>query len=235
MIIKKEQIILDSIYIDVLYKKIKNLYIVINPLLGKVRISAPKKMSSKTVRTFAISRLEWIKKHQTKFLQQKQEPPLKYLSNEKHYFKGKHYTLNIINHKSPSKVEIINENQINLYLRNRSSLKKREKAITDWHRKQLKAMIPDIIEKWQRIIGVKVRGWGVKQMKTRWGTCNIKTRRIWLNLELIKKPEYCLEYIVVHEMLHLLERKHNSKYRAYMNKYMPQWKIHEKELNRLKL
>ena len=234
MTIKKQQIILDDICIDVLYKKIKNLYIVINPPLGKVRISAPKRMSDKTVETFATSKLEWIKKHQAKFLQQKQQLPLKYLNNEKHYFKGKHYTLNIINHNAPPKVELANESQINLYLRKRSSLEKRERVMAEWYREQLKAMIPDIIEKWQRIIGVKVKSWGIKQMKTRWGTCNIKTHRIWLNLELAKKPEYCLEYIVIHEMLHLLERKHNNRYKTYMDKFIPQWRIYEKELNCLK-
>ncbi len=234
MAIEREQIILDGISIDVLHKNIRNLYLNIYPPIGEVRISAPKRMSLKTIKIFAISKLEWIKKHQAKFSQQEQEAPIRYLSSENHYFQGKSYLLNVIDHNAPPKVEINSGNQINLYVRKRSSLEKREKTMVEWYRKQLKSMIPDFIDKWERIIGVEIEGWGVKRMKTRWGTCNIKARYIWLNLELAKKPEHCLEYIIVHEMVHLLERKHNGKYKACMDKFMPQWRRYEKELKCLK-
>ncbi|MDP8252936.1 MAG: SprT family zinc-dependent metalloprotease [Candidatus Kaelpia aquatica] len=234
MAIKTQQMMLGDICIDVLHKNIKNLCLSIYPPTGRVRISAPKRMSLRTIRIFAISKLEWIKKHRAKFLQQEIEPPIKYLSHESHYFKGKRYLLNVINHNAPPKVELRKEAYIDLYIRKGSNLEHRKKAITEWYRKQLKDSIPDLIEKWQKIMDVEIKDWGIKQMKTRWGTCNIKAHRIWLNLELIKKPEYCLEYIVVHEILHLLERRHDIRYKSYMDKFIPQWRIYEKELNRLK-
>ncbi len=234
MAIKTQQIMLGNICVDVLHKDIKNLHLGIYPSTGRIRISAPNRMDLETIRIFVISKLEWIKKHQAKFLQQERETSREYLSCESHYFQGKRYLLNVIYHNAPPKVEIRNKTYIDLYVRKGSDLEHRKKAMTEWYRKQLKGRIPDFIEKWQKIMGVDIKDWGVKQMKTRWGTCNVKARRIWLNLELAKKPEHCLEYIVVHEMLHLLERKHNSRYTAYIDKFMPQWRMHKKELNRLR-
>jgi predicted metal-dependent hydrolase len=103
----------------------------------------------------------------------------------------------------------------------------------EWYRKQLKAKIPDLLQKWEAIIGVKANAWAVKQMKTKWGACNIEAKRIWLNLELAKKPLICLEYIIVHELVHLMQRNHNDKFIAYMDKYMPKWRLHRDELNSL--
>ena len=108
----------------------------------------------------------------------------------------------------------------------------REKVLTEWYRRQLKEQIPALIDKWQKIIGVEVKDWGIKRMKTKWGTCTFAQRRIWLNLELVKKPQHCLEYIIVHEMVHLLERKHNDRFAVYMDKYLPKWNFYKDELNR---
>ncbi len=113
-----------------------------------------------------------------------------------------------------------------------SDTSERERVLNTWYRRRLKEEITPLIAKWEKVIGVKVAQWGVKQMKTKWGTCNIEARRIWLNLELIKKPVHCLEYIIVHEMIHLLERHHNDRFIGYMNSFMPLWQYYREELNR---
>ena len=124
---------------------------------------------------------------------------------------------------------------MDLIVRTGSATAQREQVLLNWHRKQLKLMIPPLIAKWEPIIGVQVTEWGIKQMKTKWGTCNIEARRIWLNLDLIKKPVNCLEYVLVHEMVHLLERLHNDRFKAHMSRFLPQWRLHREELNRAPL
>jgi predicted metal-dependent hydrolase len=120
---------------------------------------------------------------------------------------------------------------IDVYIHENTTREQRRKVLTEWYRRQLKQLLPALIEKWQPIIDVEVKAWGVKQMKTRWGTCNIPAQRIWLNLELIKKPLNCLEYVVVHEMVHLLERHHNARFKAYMDEFLPHWREHKFALN----
>jgi predicted metal-dependent hydrolase len=223
---------LGNICVDVMFKDIKNLHLSVNPPTGKVRISAPYRMSLETVRIFAITKLAWIKRHQTKFLKQEREAPREYVNRESHYFRGMRYLLNVNYHNAPPRVEIRNKARIDLYIREGSGLEHKKRAMTEWYRGQLKDRIPPLIEKWQRVMGVEVKDWRIKRMKTRWGTCSIKPRRIWINLELAKKPDHCLEYIIVHEMVHLLERKHSNKFIAYMNKFLPQWREYKQELNR---
>ena len=122
---------------------------------------------------------------------------------------------------------------IDLYVRAGSTREQREKVMKEWYRKHLKEQIPGLLEKWRRVTGVEVKSWGVKLMKTKWGTCNAAAKRIWLNLELAKKPGHSLEYIMVHEMVHLLERHHNERFTAYMDKFMPRWRVYKEELNSL--
>ncbi len=138
-------------------------------------------------------------------------------------------------HAGAPLVNIRNNRTIDLFVRPGSDTREHERVLTAWYRRQLKAEIAPLIEKWEKIIGVQVAAWGVKQMKTKWGTCTIKASRIWLNLELIKKPVYCLEYIIVHEMVHLLERHHNERFTMYMNRFMPLWQHYREELNRAPL
>ncbi len=155
---------------------------------------------------------------------------LKFISGETHYYKGVGYLLNVIYRKGFPKVVIRNGGYIDLYVREGSITAQREKVMTEWYRKQLKQELPSLIAKWEEIIGVKIKEYNVKQMKTRWGTCNVSARRIWINLELAKKPEHCLEYLVVHEMVHLLERRHNAHFKSQMDKFVPQWRDYKKEL-----
>ena len=228
------QIRLGNIEIEVVRKNIKNSRLTIYPPNGRVRIATPLKITDESVRLFAISKLSWIEKHQAKFKAKKnrQITEKKFISGESHYFKGKRYLLNIIEHKASPEVIVRENKYLDIYIRKGTSKQQREKVIKEWYRQELKNDIPAIIAKWQPIIGVVVADWRIKFMRTRWGTCNIEAQRIWLNLELAKKPIHCLEYVVVHEMVHLLERNHNKRFFfAYMDKFMPQWRLYKDELN----
>lgn len=227
-----QKITVGNISIDVVRKDIKNLHLGVYPPNGRVRIASPLKIDDEAVRLFAISKMAWIKKQQLKFETQERQTERRFVSGESHYYKGNRYLLNVIYHNAAPKVEIRNKTYIDLYVREGSTKEKREKVLTEWYRKQLKDQVPTLINKWQKIIGVEVNDWGVKKMKTKWGTCTIESRRIWLNLELAKKSEHCLEYIIVHEMIHLMERKHNDRFVAYMDKFIPQWHFYKEELNR---
>jgi len=226
------QIQVGSMLVDVVRKDIKNLHLAVYPPAGRVRIATPLKVDDESVRLFAISKLAWIRKQQTKFRNQQRQSRREYVYRESHYFQGNRYLLNVTEHNAPSKVELRNKTYIDLYVRQGSSKEQRQEIMKEWYRERLKEQIPGLIKKWQQIIGVEVEDFGIKQMKTRWGTCNIKDKRIWLNLELAKKPAHCLEYILLHETLHLLERHHNERFMAYLDKYMPSWRSYKEELNR---
>ncbi len=225
-----QQIIIDNLVVDVIRKDIKHMYFAVYPPNGRVRISAPRRMDDEAIRMAVASKLQWIKRHQTKFEGKERQPPLAYVSGESHYYQGQRYLLNVIYHKDPPKVVLRNSATLDLFVRTGSDAKKRERALIAWYRQQLKEAIPALIAKWEVIIGENVAEWGVKRMKTRWGSCNIKARRLWLNLELIKQPVHCLEYIIVHEMVHLRERLHNDRFKAYMDEFMPQWRRCQDEL-----
>lgn len=229
------QIKVGDYVIDVVKKDIKNLHLGVYPPDGRIRIAAPFRVDDEAVRLMAISKIPWIKKQVSRFHKQERQSARKYVSGESHYYKGDRYLLNVIYHNNPAKVVIRNKTYIDLYVRESSDLVQRRRVMTEWYRKQLKILISPLIEKWQPIIGVEVHDWSVKQMRTKWGSCNIISRRIWLNLELAKKPERLVEYIVIHEMVHLLERKHNDRYMAYIDKFMPQWRSYKEELNSLVL
>jgi predicted metal-dependent hydrolase len=222
---------LNELEIEVVRKEIKNVHLSVYPPNGRVKVSAPRSMSLDTLRVYLISKLGWIKKQQAKLRAQEREAPREYLDRESHYFKGKRYLLKVIEHPFP-KVEL-KPDTIELYIRPGTSRDKRHHLVSEWYRKHLKKSIPPIIGKYEKLMGVEVKEFGVKKMRTKWGTCNPDAQRIWLNLELAKKPAECLEYIIVHEMAHLIERTHNDRFIALMNKYMPKWKFYRDELNRL--
>lgn len=227
------EIVINDIDIEIIRKDIKSIRLSVHPPDGRVRLAVPKRMDEEAVRIFAISKLLWIKKQKSKFYLQKSEPARSFLSGENHYYFGNKYLLEVLETSGKQHVEIKNKGKINLYMRLNSTKEKREKVMTEWYRKQLKDVIPRYIEKWENIIDVKVEDWGVKQMKTKWGSCNIQAKRIWINLELAKKNPRCLEYLIVHEMVHFLERKHNDAFKAYMDKFLPDWKSSKAELNGL--
>lgn len=228
------EIIVNDIVVEVERKNIKNLRLGVYPPVGRVRISSPMYLHNEIIKLFVSSKLEWIKKQQTKFELQLKEPQHEYIAGENHYFQGQSYLLNVI-YCNKNRVELRDGKFIDLYIKHSATRTKRRCIMKNWYRDQLYQTIPGYIDKWQAIIGVKVFEYGIKQMKTKWGSCNITKKRILLNLELAKKPLHCLEYVVVHELVHLLERKHNDKFNAYLNKFMPEWKVYRKELNGLAL
>jgi len=221
--------------VDVVRKDIKNLHLAVYPPDGRVRVAVPLLIDDEAVRLAVISKLAWIKRQQALFRGQDRQSAREYVSRESHYYWGDRYLLNVAYHDAPPQVVVRNKTTLDLFVREGSDAAKRERVLQEWYRQQLKAAIPPLIARWEPIIGVKVAQWRVKRMKTRWGTCNEQARRIWLNLELVKKPPQCLEYIVVHEMVHLLERHHNERFVAYMDEFMPQWRLFRDELNQAPL
>ena len=228
--INKQQIELGNIYIDVIYKDIKNVHLSVHPPTGQVRISAPLRMDVENIRIFAISKIGWIKKQQTKFLNQKRETSREYVTRESHYYLGKRYLLKVIEKDAPSKV-ILQHSTIELYIRKGSTIEQKQIILDRWYRQRLKKIVPGYIAELEKKMNVQVAEYGIKKMKTKWGTCNANVRRIWLNLELAKKPVEYLEYILAHEMIHLIERHHNEQFIAYLNKFIPKWKHYKEELN----
>ena len=229
------QITVSDLVVDVVRKDIKNLHLAVYPPDGRVRVAAPLRVDDEAVRLAVISRLAWIKRQQAGFKGQERQSAREYVTGESHYFQGSRYLLNVIYHGGPPKVVVRNQTKLDLFVRTGSDTAQRERALLRWYRQQLKQAILPLIAKWQTIVGVEVADWGVKQMKTMWGTCTIEARRVWLNLELVKKPAHCLEYIIVHEMVHLLERHHSERFTAKMDEFMPQWRLYREELNRAPL
>lgn len=228
-----EQITVSNITIDVIRKDIKNIHLAVYPPTGRVRIAAPLSVNDDAIRLFAISKLSWIKRHQREFDVQERVSPREYKQRESHYFQGRRYLMKIIENDKPPKVILRSRTYIELYLRPNTSFKKRQEVIIEWYRVELKKIIPDIIKKWEESLNVNLNEWQVKQMKTNWGTCNINKKRILINLELAKKPLHCLEYVILHEMVHLLERHHNERFLYYMDTFLPNWKQIRTELNKL--
>ena len=229
-----QEIQLGDITIEVTQKDIKNVHLSVYPPFGQVKIAAPLRMNLDTIRIYAITKLSWIRKQQSKIKAQKREAPREYLTKESHYYLGKRYLLKVIEHNLPPIVKL-KHNTIELYVRFGTDTAKRKDILDEWYRSKLKEIIPSIITKWESVLKVEVNHFGIKKMKTKWGTCNIESQRIWLNLELAKKPIICLEYIIIHEMTHLLERNHNTRFVALMNQFMPNWKEVKEELNLLPL
>ncbi len=229
------QITVNGLVIDVVRKNIKNLHLAVYPPTGRVRVAVPLRVNDDAVRLFAISRWGWIKRQQSKFSAQERQAPREYISGESHYFQGQRYLLSVRYHDGPPQVTVRNKTTLDLLVRTGSDTAQRGRVLQAWYRQELKPILPELIERWAAVVGVEVKAWGVKQMKTRWGTCNIGARRIWLNLELAKKPLVCLEYVIVHELVHLLERHHTERFKALMTTFMPQWPHHRDALNRAPL
>lgn len=221
---------LGSIEITVTKKKIKTLRMSVIPPDGKVKISAPLRASDEYIKSFALSRMRWIEKHQKKFQSQAVPPLHRYVSGEIHLFQGKSYILDVrYEEKKPG--VLINEDSLIVCVRPGSTMEKRQKIINEWYSIELKKQIPLLIDKWTLIVGETPLYWGVKNMKTRWGSCNTGAKRIWLSLRLAEKPVSYLEYVVVHEMVHLVERGHGKLFIAHMDRILPEWRIMKDELN----
>ena len=223
---------LGDITVDVVFKDIKNVHLSVHPPTGRVRISAPARMSLDTIRVFAISKLGWIKQQQKKLQEQDRETPREYLDRESHYVWGKRYLLTVSESNQAPSVELKHSRML-LRVRPGTDERRRQTIVEGWYREQLKNAVPPLIAKWEPLLGVKVERFFVQRMKTKWGSCNPGAGHIRLNTELAKKPPECLEYIVVHEMTHLLEPTHNARFRALIDRFMPKWQFYLDQLNRL--
>lgn len=216
-------------------KPIKNLHISVLPPDGKVRVSAPKHLSDTAIRMAVISRIPWIKRQQKDFADQPRQSERQWVSGETHYVWGRRYRLQVIERHGKHEVAIKGSSRLLLYVTPGTSPDNRASVLNEWYRQQMKERIPQLLKIWQRKIGVKPSDWGVKKMKTKWGSCSIAAGRIWLNLDLAKKPPECLEYILVHELMHLQERHHNERFKNLMDKHLPNWRQGRDTLNRMPL
>jgi predicted metal-dependent hydrolase len=223
---------LGEIAVEVVKKDIKNIHLSVYPPAGRVRISAPLRMNLNTIRLFAISKLGWIKQQRRRLLEQERETPREYLDRESHYVWGRRYLLKVTESDQAPQVEL-RHNQMHLRVRPGATDEKKHAIVEEWYRTQLRQATPLLIAKWERLMGVEVERFFVQRMKTKWGSCNPVSSSIRLNTDLAKKPRQCLEYIVVHEMAHLLEQTHNDRFMSVMEKFMPQWRVLRAELNRL--
>jgi predicted metal-dependent hydrolase len=230
-----EQIVLDELIVEVTRKNIRNMHLRVYPPDGQARITAPFRMGPEKIRGFALSKLEWIKRQQKRIREGGWTAPPAYQDGESHFVWGKAYPLQVVEGagKSPfggqPPVELL-EDRLVLRVRKGAGPRKKKALVDGWHRARVGDAIPPLVAKWEPRVGVKVMGFFVRHMKTRWGTCHTRKGTIRLNAALAQKPFDCLEYVVVHEMVHLLEPSHNARFKALMGKFMPQWKSYRKQL-----
>ncbi len=228
------QLELGGVSVDVVSKNIKNLHLSVYPPTGRVRIAAPQHMKLETIRVFAISKLGWIKRQQRDVVSQDREAPREYLERESHYVWGKRYLMKVVVVDGAPAVGL-SHRQLVLNVRPETSEVRRGEILDAWYRTQIKLAMPALLERWQPLMSVKVERFFVQRMKTKWGSCIPSAGSIRLNTDLAKKPPGCLEYIVVHELAHLLEPTHNARFTGLMDRFLPNWRQLRDDLNHLPL
>jgi predicted metal-dependent hydrolase len=219
-----------GIDIDVVYKDIKNLHLAVYPPLGRVRIAAPRRLEEEHLRLAVIQRLPWIKLQRQRLQDAARQSEREVVSGESHYVWGLRRRLKVVEVPGRARFELERQ-RLALYVPAGTDSSTRQKLLRDWQRLQLRSAIPPLIERWQPIVGRQVARWSIRRMKTKWGSCSPETGHVWLNLELVKKPPRCLEYIVVHEMTHLLESGHDDRFVELMDRFLPDWRSRRDELN----
>ena len=217
--------------VEVVHRDIKNLHVGVYPPSGRVRVAAPLRLDEDAVRLAVISRLGWIRRKQAGFQHQARQSQREFVTGESHYVEGRRYRLGVTEHDGPPTVRLLNNTTLALTVRPGDDRAKREAVLYQWYRHRLRSRLSALLAKWELRVGTRGTEVRIKKMKTHWGTCNTDARRIWLNLELAKKPVLCLEYILVHEMVHLIERHHTDRFRQLMDRLMPQWRVYRDELN----
>lgn len=231
MSIEECRITVSGITVHIVRKPIKNLHLGVYPPDGRVRVAAPLAVTNDAVRLAVIGKIGWIKRQQERFAAQARQSEREMVNGESHYFLGRRYRLHVVTEDGPARVILANRSFIELHVRTEATAEQRQQVLYRWYRQELRGLVPPLLEKWQTALGVQVAAWGIRKMKTKWGTCNTVARRVWLNLELAKKPENCLEYIIVHELAHMLERHHNNRFEDIMDRCLPQWRLLRAELN----
>ncbi len=227
-------ITISGISIDVQKKNIKNMHLQVKPPDGHVVISAPSSIDNKAIEIFARTNIDWTRKQIEKFQEQSRCAKRQYVSGETMFIWGKQYYLKFVpsNRKNSFKIEGDN---IILSMREKSTVKQRENYVREQYRIMLKKEIQRLLPKWEKITSLNCDSWQTKYMLTRWGTCNTEKKKLWFNLQLAQKPIECLDYVILHELIHLIERTHNSTFTSYMDLYMKNWRTVRKQLNELRL
>jgi predicted metal-dependent hydrolase len=225
-----KELVVSGIPIQVVRKNIKNLHLAAYPPDGRVRIAVPLHVDDEAVRLAVTSKLGWIRRQQTAFSEQARQSPREMVTGESHYVRGRRYRLDVVESGGKQGVRI-SGTRLEVRVRPGSSATQRLELLDRWHRENLKREVPRLLAKWEPIVGATAADWGIRTMRTRWGTCNPRARRIWLNLELAKKPPECLEYIAVHELVHLVEPSHNANFKAQMDRVLPLWRVYRDVLN----
>jgi len=232
---QRSELEVGGIPVQVIRKSIKNLHLSVLPPDGQVRVSAPAQMTDDRVRAAVSTRLAWIKKQQSEFTSQPRQGERELVTGETLYLWGKRYRLEVIEGHGKHEVKRKNGDKLVMLVRPGTTTPNRQLVMREFYRQQVKERVNPLLTKWQKEVGVEVEDWGVKKMKTKWGSCSIDARRIWLNVDLAQKAPECLEYILVHELVHLLERHHNKRFKQFMDKFLPDWRIRRDRLNRAPL
>ena len=220
-----------SVEVEVKFKPIKNLHLSVHPPYGKVTVSSPEFFDLEKVRVYLITKLGWIKREQKKIATQEREGEKFMITRESHQFLGKRYLLDVKD-SNTNKI-ILKHSSIELYAKESASVEAKKKVLYDWYRKELRAQIKTLIPKYAVIMNLSIPEFGIRIMKTKWGSCTTESQKLWFNIELAKKPIECIEYIVVHEMVHLIERNHNKNFVILMDRYLPNWRTQKNILNQL--
>lgn len=224
-----------GIEVELVQKDIKNLHLAVYPPNGRVRLAAPMDVNEKTLQLYVTSKIPWIRKQQRKFASIDRQSARQYVNRESHYFLGKRYLLRVHetdhSYRYP-KVECKTKTYIDLFVKENYSTEQRAELMKGWYRNKLKDILSELVPKWEAVLNVKANQVKVQTMRTKWGSCNTDNGNVLFNIELAKKPIECIEYVVVHELIHLKERKHNDLFIAYLDKFLPQWKYIKEQLNR---
>ena len=232
---ERGRIVVGGLPVQIVRKAIKNLHLGVYPPNGRVRVAAPLAVSDHAVRLAVVGKLGWIKRQRARFADQPRQSRRELVSGETHYFLGRRYRLRVIEHPGLGlglgHVVLRSRTTLELWVRAGSDANARDRILQRWYRERLRELVPPLLAKWEPILGVHAADWRIRTMKTKWGACSVDARRIWLNLELAKKPARCLEYLIVHELVHLVERRHNDLFAQMMDRHLPLWRQRRQELN----
>ncbi|MGA7617272.1 MAG: SprT family zinc-dependent metalloprotease [Thermoanaerobaculia bacterium] len=230
MTTRTHQLSIGGISVAVVRKDIKNLHVGVYPPDGRVRVAAPVTVSDAAVRAAVAGKLGWIKRQRRGFENQPRESAREMVSGETHYYLGRRYRLRVVVENAPRAVSLRGQT-MEIRVRPGDDAMRRRELLDEWYREQLRALLPPLLKKWGRKVGAHAEAFGIKRMKTKWGACSVGPRRIWLNLELAKKPVGCLEYLVVHELVHLRFHRHDEQFLALIDRLLPRWKQTRRILN----
>jgi predicted metal-dependent hydrolase len=224
-----------GIDIELIKKDIKNLHLAVYPPDGRVRLAVPDGINENTLEMYVISKLSWIRRQQRYFVKQNRQSPREFVNRETHYLFGRKYLLRVNELDSVKKpvIELKSKNHIDMTVSKDAVIDIRKKAMDTWYREQLRVILDELVPKWESILRVKTNTVKVYSMRTKWGSCNTDKKNIMFNVELAKKPVKCIEYVIVHELAHLLDKKHGDAFHAIMNRYLPNWRLLREELNEL--